>query len=136
MRTDSQEGQWRRSYCPAAAAVPRAAVSGSRARVAPLPGYSCDVSKFLSLTPLPSGDWPGWFCTCHDDSVNYPNILLNDSFLPMLGQCSFLKPKNFIHSFIPHSFTHSFKEVWVTCYILRTVLRIGIIQGTRWKSLP
>lgn len=38
--------------------------------------------------------------------MNYPNILLNGSFLLMLGLCSFLEPKNFIHSFIHSSFIH------------------------------
>lgn len=41
--------------------------------------------------------------------MNYPNILLNDFFLLMLGQCSFLELKNFIHSFLTHSLTHSRK---------------------------
>lgn len=106
-----------------------AAVSDSKARGVLLPGYPCDVTTSV-VSPVwcrPFTAWPGRFCTCHDDSLNYPKVLLNDfSVLPLLVS---------VGSWSQRIFTHNlFAQLCTNYYVLRTVLSMQVIQGAGWKN--
>ena len=104
----------------------RASVSDSKARVVPLPGYPCDVTMYVDSSAWcwEFLAWPGWFYTCHDDSLNYPTIFLNDSLFYLCWLVLVLGAKEFlhtIHSFI-HSLIHSFIHSFIQGSYMLTVL--------------